>query len=138
VQFFLTFKFFLCLDKHIKVMLNAFQELVSSAGRWYPERRRLSIPAGLESRVWGAHDTVAVKIPGAFWLPSGATHLNWLACYSGVASIDFNEVRTIPPTCALQVSMMLTCFSRNFKGFHLAKSNSILVFSKCTSICHVK
>eukprot|EP00884_Botryococcus_braunii_P023443 jgi/Botrbrau1/9783/Bobra.85_1s0027.1 len=67
------------------------EEIITSAGIWDPETRTLTIGAGRESRVWAAHDTVSVFIPGAFWTKSGTSHLNWLASWRGAASIEFNE-----------------------------------------------
>eukprot|EP00884_Botryococcus_braunii_P023444 jgi/Botrbrau1/9784/Bobra.85_1s0028.1 len=100
------------------------EELISSAGQWFPEIRRLNILAGTESRVWAAHDTVAVKLPGAFWLPSGATHLNWLACYSGMASIVFNEDITFGQIYGSL--LLLNTFRIEYPAFYLDWTMSLL------------
>eukprot|EP00884_Botryococcus_braunii_P003231 jgi/Botrbrau1/12909/Bobra.0299s0020.1 len=67
------------------------EELVSSAGRYNPQTRLLTITAMTAPRNWGAHDTVNVYVPGLFWAPAGTGHLNMAAALGSEIEFVLNE-----------------------------------------------
>lgn len=96
-----------------KMPIVCAQELTNAYGIWDPKIRKLIIETW-KPRNWGAHDTSSRIASGKwYWLPSGASHLNFLATLQASCDVFSDEVSK---SCAAPASAGFTSFVKGLFG----------------------